>query len=448
MAEIIKTAADTGWRVSRYNLTASLSGVADTVIANLYSGICSRISPYELHVMDSLDTVSETHPLLDSLAQRGFIVNFDERKALEVMGRYVCGESHLVSLMICPTLGCNFDCPYCYENHHGGVMPKEVQAEVVELVRRLLKAGRPKLLFVSWFGGEPLLAPDVIEALSEKLIALAAENGTDYMARIVTNGYLLSTEIVAMLDRVKVKKAMVTLDGIGAFHDATRYLAGGGPTFERITNNLRQLHFPFPVYIRHNVHEGNRDQVEPLKAFVKEIARESGNRIFYGLKPVFTNKASRERGAQINPCGSKDPELWYEMTGRKLSGGGGLACPVQQLFSLSVDEKGNLYKCPTKLGDPEHIFGTAADWKPADPLKTAAFPDRLTCWLNSAGALDDPECSACIWLPQCRGGCPAARLEGRRSCVSWKNDPEEFIKGLGTEDLSYMEDAARQFNTK
>ncbi len=71
-----------------------------------------------------------------------------------------------VGLTICTTMGCNFDCPYCFENHKAGKMSAEVQDDVVALAERMLDAAQRKALSVTWFGGEPLLAPDVIEALS------------------------------------------------------------------------------------------------------------------------------------------------------------------------------------------------------------------------------------------------------------------------------------------
>ena len=78
-------------------------------------------------------------------------------------------------------------------------MTEDVQEDVASLAERLMKTSRSYFLSVTWFGGEPLLAPDVIKALSEKLMALAKEQGADYSAGIVSNGYLLTPEAVEML---------------------------------------------------------------------------------------------------------------------------------------------------------------------------------------------------------------------------------------------------------
>ena len=98
-----------------------------------------------------------------------------------------------------------------------------------------------------------------------------------YNAEIVTNGYLLDERNAAMLGRCRVGLAQITLDGVEEGHDRTRHLAGGGKTFGRICENLRHVKLPFKVHIRHNVHEGNLHETETLKAFVKQLAEESGN---------------------------------------------------------------------------------------------------------------------------------------------------------------------------
>ncbi len=78
----------------------------------------------------------------------------------------------------------------------------------------------------------------------------------------------------------------ITLDGVGAAHDATRHLAGGGPTFERITGNLRSVKIQGRLVIRHNAHAGNMSEVEKLRTLIDEIAEESGNDLVYVPSPV------------------------------------------------------------------------------------------------------------------------------------------------------------------
>lgn len=427
----VRTAGEAGWRRSRYNLSARIPGTDKTVIANLFHGNCAVYSPIELYLLDELETLNENHPILERFSQRGLIVNFDEREALKLYGHTACAGFRTVNLTICPTMGCNFDCPYCFENHTAGKMSQSVQDDVVALASRMLDAFGAKQLKVTWFGGEPLLATDVIEHLSERLMALASEKGAEYEASIITNGYLLTQLVADLLGRCKVSSAQITLDGIGAAHDATRHLAGGGPTFERIVRNLREGKLPFRVLVRQNVHENNRNQIEPLKAYIEKLAAESGNRLFYYPAPVSGNDMSDKRQSDVKLlCDSNGSDVGVLQDTGRFAKGRGHYCGANTLSNVGIDEKGRLQKCWEDVDKPERSFGTAAKWDPADPIRTADAPDRLTGYLNAL-PFDDAECLSCIWLPACAGGCPNKRLfYGHHACLPYKHAPEQYVLAL------------------
>ena len=423
-----RTAAEAGWRLSRYNLTAELPEKGSLAVANLYKRTCGKYGPVDLFLMNSLDKISEDHPVIPRLAKRGVIVNFDERDALETMGNISCSSGSVVSLTICPTLACNFDCPYCFENHRSGKMTPEVQDNILSLARRMMKAGKSEKLNVSWYGGEPLLAPDVISSLSSKLMSLAKEHHAVYKAEIITNGYLLTPENVKILEAADVSRAQVTIDGIGAVHDAVRHLADGGTTFERIISNLRQP-LPFKVNIRHNVHRENCNETEKLGTFIENLAKESGNTFRFFPKPVFGSFAAEQRGSRIELI-DKPPNWKAELhqEKRRPSHRPAFICAAHMLYCVTIDEKGRLYKCLETVADPKLSYGNAEEWDPADPLTTASNPDNLMMFLNASWPVTDAECMECIWLPVCGGGCTYQRLFRKRLCFSYRDDPEKYVR--------------------
>ena len=311
-------------------------------------------------------------------------------------------------------------------------MTPEVQKDVVSLAGRMLDAFGAKELCVTWFGGEPLLAVEVIEKLSKKLIALVEEKDAGYSADIITNGYLLTQNAVDILEKCRVQTAQVTLDGLGDAHDATRHLAGGGPTFDRITQNLRTLKLPFRVNIRHNVHEGNTDQIEPLRDFVKKLAKESGNDITYYASPVSENDTAEKRGSKVRLlCGSLDSEIGVCRDAQHFQMGRAHYCGASVLTCIGIDEQGRLHKCWEDMDKPEHSFGSASRWNPQNPIVTADNPDQLTVWLNTALPTDDAECMSCKWLPACSGGCPTRRIYWReRPCLPYRDTPERYVLAL------------------
>lgn len=83
------------------------------------------------------------------------------------MFRY--NRSHL-SLVIAATSNCNFRCVYCYE---GSVLRASTMSEAIqEAIVKFVESEAPHLetFTVTWYGGEPLLALDIIENLSIKFV--------------------------------------------------------------------------------------------------------------------------------------------------------------------------------------------------------------------------------------------------------------------------------------
>ena len=68
------------------------------------------------------------------------IANFDEREALLAQRRIDSDTAPGgdVQVTICPTLACNFECPYCFATRGKGKMSEDVQDDVVALVGRML----------------------------------------------------------------------------------------------------------------------------------------------------------------------------------------------------------------------------------------------------------------------------------------------------------------------
>jgi len=425
-----RTAAEAGWRVSRYLLSAKIPDSKNVAIYNTFKRTCGEYTPFDLYVMSALDEVPESNPFIERLARGGLIVRFDEREALEAKRRLECSTAlgGAVSVTICPTMACNFECPYCFASLGRGKMSPEVQDDVVVLVGRMLDAARAKKLVITWFGGEPLLATDVIEALSPRLIALAEEQGCAYESWIFTNGYLITPQVVDTLERCRIGKVHIPLDGVGATNDATRRLRGGGPTFNRIVENLGLLKPPIKTLIRANTHEGNVAQLDDLKAVVLNRAAETGNRISFYVASLIDVSPRDEQNSPMAEYAFRGIEVSLRPETRHVPVGVDHACVGQNLWMVAIDDAGYLYKCGGKLcGQPEFAYATARDWDPADPFATASSPDMLSRFLNTCTPDPGDKCYECVWLPLCGGACPQLRLFGKHRCPPYRYDPEAFV---------------------
>lgn len=171
-----------------------------------------------------------------------------------------------LELTILPTEQCNLRCVYCYERFELGRMKRPTIDAVKALLAR--RAGELKRLRVDWFGGEPLLAPDVIEEIGSFATEMAAANpGLDYQGSGTTNGVLLTPDLARRMARVGLRQYQVSLDGPEAVHDRSRKLRGGQGTFAKIRRNLegiRDSDVPIKIDLRIHVTPENIDTLDGL----------------------------------------------------------------------------------------------------------------------------------------------------------------------------------------
>jgi len=163
-----------------------------------------------------------------------------------------------LSLTIAPTNDCNFRCVYCYEKDaiSSKYMSQEVQDKLVELLES--RKGLISSFGVSWYGGEPLMAFDVVESLSKRFMEVCEASNIRYSANMITNGYLLNHEILSRIQDLNISSIQVTIDGLPEVHNQNRPLVGGGETFDTILNNLKDGYDLLPpIALRINIDKNN-----------------------------------------------------------------------------------------------------------------------------------------------------------------------------------------------
>lgn len=120
-----------------------------------------------------------------------------------------------LNLILFPTERCNLRCVYCYEDFQVGRMRPDVVSAIKALLDR--RSADLDALDLSWFGGEPLLAKDIVYDLSE-YAQQRAKAGLSYRANMTTNGYLLDVDTASRLVALGVTFFQISLDGFGAQH--------------------------------------------------------------------------------------------------------------------------------------------------------------------------------------------------------------------------------------
>jgi uncharacterized protein len=186
-----------------------------------------------------------------------------------------CLTNRRLHLILFPTEACNFRCVYCYETFQY----KRMEPWVVEGLKRLLERRMPglDLLELSWFGGEPLLAKDIIRDVLTHTRALAAEHGVTVTSSITTNAYLLTGELFRTLLALGLSSYQISFDGPREYHDRKRVLAGGKGTFDRIWAHVLAMKDEpgdFNVLVRLHA---DKDNLDVLPAFIDQYRQAFGS---------------------------------------------------------------------------------------------------------------------------------------------------------------------------
>lgn len=416
------------WLPSRFNALSS-TDQDELILYNSYTGAIAVFTKEEkTEVLQSLkkDGISgDLSGVQKQLADLGFIiddhVNEENRALFLHQSMHRTDTMHLV---VMPTEACNFRCTYCYQTFPRGKMKKEIREGLKKFI--IQKAGSLQTLNISWFGGEPLLALDVIEELSECILNTVQKHEITYSAEISTNGYLLTEQSFRTLLNCHVRRFMITLDGMAEVHDSRRFLASGEKTFATIIENLKtikQIDEDYEINIRINFDEKNLNHVPE---FLNELgALFGGDHRFQILcRPVGRWGGANDGDLPICDDRKAETKIW-EFTEYGLGQGlnmssaieaalmpTGSVCYAAKPHSLAIGADGQLYKCTCSLDEE---FNKVGNLLPDGTIEIDY--DKFSLWVTS-GEEKDKGCQSCFFRPSCQGNhCPLYRIrKGERPC--------------------------------
>ena len=389
------------------------------------------------HEFDGLN--DSEREAFDQLTENGFFVSSHaaDRKALDEFFHNVKHSSSELHITLLTTLQCNFACGYCYQgdredfNQFADKMTLETSARVARWIEGELDRLKPETLVITFFGGEPLLNLPVVYDMAERAWRASQARGVKQSLSIITNGLLLTPEVVDRLIPFGLRGAKITLDGDKHTHDRMRPLRGGQGTFDRIIENIRKVAGRTRISIGGNFDESSVDSFSGLLDFLKE--QEFADKLVkVNFKPVVRTEAPKPKGMlALTPVGANGKPLGGTcMT--STGGGGGSTCDscsfldekmvllreetrdhgfstsdgvhmgpchVHHKNAHTIGPDGSLYGCPGFTGEKAlstgHIDGSMDAWRE----RNRARFDTLDPW---------KECGDCAFIPVCAGGCLTA----------------------------------------
>ncbi len=410
------------------------------------------------------DIINEPNKLFDNneyltmrkqLIEQGFLIpnDIDERKLLELSLQTDRFTQKNFSLTIIPEQSCNFACPYCFQGEKAyKTMSLEIENKIIKYVQDNFYLDYITDLHVSWYGGEPLLNFASIERLAEKLIALCSKNNIKYNSGIVTNGYLLSKDVVKKLIKMGVSFIQVTLDGPQKVHDSRRFLVSGEGTFAAIVSNIVSfidLLNKITLNIRINVDKTNYESIYELidylsddtcltnKVYLNFASVDNSNKT-YDTNLCFKSQLFEEVNTNFIDYASK--KGWDMERTRKPKLFPGVACTAEKFNSMVIGSDGSIYKCWNVIEHDDYLLGNISDESFSGILRI----NSKNCYMFS-DCLKVEKCKNCTILPVCNGGgCPHLRTKYE----SESNLDDYICKGAYDQIRKYMLRTYKEFSDK
>lgn len=332
-------------------------------------------------------------------------------------------------LTLLPTFQCNFRCSYCFENNHhhknNQTLDNLTQANLVKFVEKKLATGIKGTIYVKWFGGEPLLAHNIMLNLTHKLKQVSSKFGNKYISSMVTNGYLLDQLTKEDIKKLSIFAIQVTLDGTEKVHNKRRPHFTNRDSFEKIIDNLKYAeNIVDNLYIRMNIDRSNAKCIPNLLKYLKEngllkkcrydmgyIDTQTGT---YSLDPSCTALLSEDDIKYIYTeisQGLNDLSLEY-LEVAEYPKKTNFACDAQLKNSYVIDPEGYAYKCLNDATIPNRALFNINSGEQINPQRENQF-------LN-LNPYNISKCKNCVYIPVCHGGCPAKIIDlGETHATCW-----------------------------
>lgn len=318
---------------------------------------------------------------------------------------------------------CNLACVYCYAQHgdygKGAAMmsPEVAERSIDFLLEHALETGQ-ETLGLEFFGGEPLLNPDVVRHTVEYAQHKYGDRGVHLGFTITTNGTLLSDELLDLFAGQEVGVA-ITLDGDGSSHDRTRPYRGNGGSFDQVYSTIRRLQDRgVGVVVNSTLTEISPSYVERYRC-LRELGlygfrilpvapyQEDGTlRTYQGATPMGSLQEYAEHYLSQLEEGNFDFDCYlsprYQLfknlirhvlfrSQTSVTHGCGAGCN-----QVGISPEGDLYPCYMFVGVEEWKIGHVSSG--LDHAKRLRFLERFRQRKRE-------QCSACWARYQCSGGC-------------------------------------------
>ena len=369
----------------------------------------------------------------EDLVKGGFLLRQDEDELEVIRKRYQDARQHSpIVLTITTTMDCNLGCYYCYESRTKERLAVEDVPSLVKFAQNRLDSSpnsNPSL-HVDWYGGEPLLNVEFMEAASEALQRFCRKNNYRYAASVISNGTCWPDNVEAFVRDHAIQQVQVSFDGLKANHDKRRRYrkefdsSAGKSSFDQAIRLVDQLLEVTHVDLRFNADQGNREDLIPFVRFAKasgwferpypavlqpaRLASYSEKSSFMRAHELTLEEFDLLR-AQVREEVGEDTKVEESEAPDGFPYPRASVCAALASNSMVIGADAKLYQCGLQVGEADRAVGTLP---PSDKNSLPIVePQQDEGWWNSFDPTVQPKCSVCSFLPICWSGCPKKHLE-------------------------------------
>lgn len=302
---------------------------------------------------------------------------------------------------------CNLRCAYCYLPHKKEDMTLATGKAAIDAAFREARANHYQRVKFKYAGGEPLLRFPFVVELHQYAQALADEYDLGLDGVVLSNGTLLTDEVIIKMQEFGLR-LMVSLDGMGEWHDVQRSYAGGRGTFKDVAESV---------------------ELALSYGLVPDISITISGRSAAGLPEIIEWVLERDLPFSLNFYRQNDFSVSHEdlkleeekiidgmlaafdMIKKNLPSSSLLAvladranlavphiktCSVGDSY-LVFNQHGQVAKCQMKMGEPIADVNT-------DNLLQIVREDKKG--IRNISVEEKEGCRDCEWKYWCAGGCP------------------------------------------
>jgi len=415
---------------SKFNLEiANPSDSSEVILFNTLNGSLISLPLKELNQLkeklSKQDIDSENNDDIRMLNELGFLEsdNKDSKKNLANWFREVQNDAESLNLTIVTTLACNFNCPYCVQGtYHPTSNMNEVTIKgIFDFIINEFTYKPFRKLFVTYYGGEPLLNINVIRFFQKQLESFCVKNNVTFQSHLITNGSLLN-HFKNDLKELKINSLKVTLDGTPEYHNKTRSYKNGNPSFDDIISALEQIPKGIDIHIGSNFQDNNFDGINELPELLFNSKLYSKIKQFNSKPVLEPYKITLPNTSQLACQVFSDKTLgrWKtiqdkcdKLCFKTINYTNKFLCSYYLKRDVTISPNGEIYPCPSFMDSTDNCLGT--------------IYDKQSLLERCPDIPIDNYCINCTYLPLCGGGCRYAS----QICfgdIQYLNCEKEFLK--------------------